>query len=681
MSETLTFTAAATVAGSHAPVAAAAGAAKGKTRRFNVMAYSGGPISQYWSDEPIYVDLQGMSWPSKQRPVLLQHDPGIDSIVGQTTDIRVDNPQALAALAVDFDVMSPVDDVGEVSNAAKVVSLADQGFQWQASIGADVLKSQRIGPQETATVNGRTVNGPARIIRQSRLREVSICSLGADDTTNASLAAAAALQGGSQMSKANGSTQAPAVVTTDNTPAPIAASAPAPAAAPAAAASTPATAPAPAAAPAAPAAPVQASNLSDDDVNRIAAAVAATALAAQRGGRPVPPTPAIHTAASTSEPRTDILQAALCRAGGLRTLEKDFDDKTLTACDRQFRRGCGPQEVLIQAARANGYVGRETFKDSDCMREILRAAFATHDIQDILSATVNKFLLQGFLSTDQSWRKIATTRNVNDFKDVTGYQLTGSFEFVPQAETGEFKMATAGTVSYKNRARTYGIGTNFSREQMINDDLSALTGIPARIGRGASLNLNTVFWTTWLANSYTQKVNGVEATASFFSSGNKNLLTGASSAFGVESVTAAEVKFLEQTDYDGKPLGIIPKFLLVPPALNTPALTLLRSTEIRDTTSSTKYPTANPHMGKYEPIVTPYLSNPTISGYSRTAWTLMADPADLALIEVCFLNGIEQPTIEQAEMDFSTLGIQFRGFWDHGTTLVEPRAGVRADGV
>ncbi len=115
---------------------------------------------------------------------------------------------------------------------------------------------------------------------------------------------------------------------------------------------------------------------------------------------------------------------------------------------------------------------------------------------------------------------------------------------------------------------------------------------------------------------------------------------------------------MDLCDSDGKPIGIMPAILLVPTALSAMATQLYKSVELRDTTASTKYPIANPHQGKFRTEVSRYLTNSHYTGYSSKAWYLLADPGDLPVIEVAFLNGQESPTIETAEADFSVLGIK-----------------------
>ena len=126
-------------------------------------------------------------------------------------------------------------------------------------------------------------------------------------------------------------------------------------------------------------------------------------------------------------------------------------------------------------------------------------------------------------------------------------------------------------------------------------------------------------------------------------------------------------------------LGIKPAILLVPPGLGVTAKTYYTSTEVRDTTSSTKYGTANVFAGMYRPVVSAYLASSSMGGaYSATTWYLLANPADLANIETVFLNGQQSPTVESTDADFSTLGIQSRGYWDFGCALSEYRAGVKS---
>ena len=66
---------------------------------------------------------------------------------------------------------------------------------------------------------------------------------------------------------------------------------------------------------------------------------------------------------------------------------------------------------------------------------------------------------------------------------------------------------------------------------------------------------------------------------------------------------------MDQTDGDGKPIGVMPAILLVPTALSAIGSQLFKSLELRDTTANTKFPVANPHQGKFRVEVSRYLAN------------------------------------------------------------------------
>jgi hypothetical protein len=395
-----------------------------------------------------------------------------------------------------------------------------------------------------------------------------------------------------------------------------------------------------------------------------------TELEVLRASRPK--APAAHIPDNTMSGR--ILEAACMLSAKFEGVEQEFDEKTLTAADKRFHGGIGLQELLLEAAWANGYTGR-TFRDT---RSVLRAAFAadvqasfsTVDIDGILSNLANKFLLLGFFSVERIWRNICAVRNVRDFKTITSYRLIGADQYQPIGRGGEIKSGTLGNETYTNKADTMALLLSIDRRDIINDDLGAITTVPRKLGRGSGLAINDVFWRIFLNN------------AAFFAAGNNNYLSGAGSVLSINGLTAAETAFDNQVDAEGKPIGIAPTIILVPTALNAIGTQIFKATELRDnTTNKSGYPTANPHQGKYQVQASRYLGNAQYPGASSTAWYLLADPADLPVIEVAFLNGQEAPTIQTAEADFNVLGIQMRGYHDFGVAQQDPRGGVASAGV
>jgi hypothetical protein len=399
--------------------------------------------------------------------------------------------------------------------------------------------------------------------------------------------------------------------------------------------------------------------------------VTRTELEVLRADRPKAPAAHVPDNSMTGT----VLEAACMLTGGIKgdDIMAAYGEKPVEIADKRFKGGIGLQELLLEAAWANGYEGRN-FRDS---RAVLRfafgtglqaAGFSTIDIGGILSNVANKFLLDGFFSVERAWRNVCAVRNVSDFKTVTSYRLIGKDQYEIVAPGGELKHGTLGEEKYTNKADTYGLLLAIDRRDVINDDLGAITTVPRKLGRGSGLKINDVFWTVFIANS------------DFFKTANKNYLTGTDTVLSIDGLTKAEVAFLDQTDSDGKPIGILPQIVLVPTALSAIGTMLYKSLEIRDTTANTKFPVANPHQGKFRVEVSRYLANSGYTGSSAKAWYLLADPNDLPVIEVAFLNGQESPTIETAEADFNVLGIQMRGYHDFGVALQDPKGGIKSKG-
>ena len=84
--------------------------------------------------------------------------------------------------------------------------------------------------------------------------------------------------------------------------------------------------------------------------------------------------------------------------------------------------------------------------------------------------------------------------------------------------------------------------------------------------------------------------------------------------------------FLEQVKPNGRPLGLEPAILLVPPALRVSADQLMTSVKLNETTTANKpKPVDNTFAGKFRVEHSAYLSNATVhTNASNKAWYLLA---------------------------------------------------------
>ncbi len=464
---------------------------------FEIVAYTGRAIRQSWSRNPLVVDLAGMDTSRQAIPILWGHEASLDAVLGQSTIVANDGEQITLAGEL----------IGEGQVADRVISLAKKGLRLQASIGADTGRIENVAPGEVVTVNGREFTGPISVVRASSLREVSIVLFGADANTSAAIAAEAneVLSMSDQLNEmpveaAVPQTEAPAIVAVESQPAPVA-----------------------------------------DDTAKIKAdllrEIKAELLADVRAARPA--APAVHVIEKVDGPA--VVEASLCLAGGLPDVERHFDGRTLEAANK--RRGVSLGETLLQAARANGYNGEGHRISNGNLRTIMAAAFATHSISNVLAATYAKFLLAGFNAVEATWDRIAMIRSVADFKTVTGVRLNGGFEFEEVGNGGELKSADASDETRTIKARTYGRLTSVTRQDIINDDLGALSAVPQRLGRGAAIKLNKVFWSEFESSnsSYYAKESAA-----------------AGNALSLSSLKTAAASYRKLQDPDGNPLGIAP---------------------------------------------------------------------------------------------------------------------------
>lgn len=677
----------------------------------DILAYTGGEIRP-WGWGRVVIDLAGLKADNKPA-LLLDHDPR--QICGQATEVIINKNNVKVTGVLTGDANNPDDPTGKICLHAK------NGFVWKNSVGVRVKRVEYAKGE--VVVNGQRF-ADIDIIREGLLAEISFLSIGADKNAYAKVAAAENKNEGFAMDKVfaewlrgqgfDPDNIAEEVLTALTTVYQNEQAADKPPANPA------------------PNNPNNNNLNANGNPNPVDAAlqpirdrqnrqtarmeflrafgekypaqieiIEATGRVAEQQdwtkdtleltllrdlnlgtGASARINTGIRDGASNVE-SAQVYEASLCAAGGMseQSLRKNFNDRTLETAQRKYRGRFSLGELLICAARANGYTGynlRDTeeilqlaFKPTnDRTNGLVRAAGnpSTFDISGILSNIANKFIVDYFNSVEQVWQLIAATRPVNDFKQITIYSLTGDFQYEQVPVGGKLAHATAGETSYTNQAKTYGRMFSIDRRDLINDDLGAFTQVSRKLGRGGALSLNKQFWTEFLNN------------ASFFASGNNNFLDGVDTALSLTSLEAAEQLFLVMTDPDGNPLGLTPSILLVPPTLKRLAMKIVGSAEDRNPDSAVPYGTTNTYNGEYRVASSAYMENALLTGNSALKWYLMANPNDMPVIEVCFLNNIQRPTVESAQADFETLGIKLRAFFDFGVAKQEPRGGVAMKG-
>lgn len=684
-----------------------------KRPTFEIVAYNGDKMRPGGYYREVVIDLAGLE-ANSTIPILLDHDP--TQIVGQANEVRIGNK------SVTMSGVFTGDHTVAGEPAHKVASHAKNGLNWAASVGVAPGKTESISENQTVTVNGREFKGPILVVRTGRLGETSFVAIGADKTAGAKVAASAKgipmneqfekwlkanelFDGFEALSKKAQAKikaqyeaeQEPEEGEEEESPAPTP-KRKVKAAGSAALRETVER--------------VRAKNKRSNEISEIAAGLirsrpdmvdeimAGVERATENNDAPndfkltmlemlggSPEVGGKSGQIKTLEPHSAIvLEASICKLAKLPNIEKHFKEPVLDAADQAFNNGIGIRRFLEIAAQRNyredlrcdGQLRRvmeAAFPPKLAMANILRAGWSGLDTAGILSNVANKFAREQFMATEQEWRKIASTASVSDYKQITTYSLTGDLTYEELGAGGEIKHGKLGETSYTNQAKTHAKMLKITEPDIVNDNLKVFQNIGKRLGRGGQNALNKAVWGLFNANS------------AFFTTGRNNKASGATTALSPDSLEQFMTLFLKQTDPDGLPTGVEPKLLVVPPELWTKAKRLMESESLRElnaassgTSSAKTYGTANPWANKFQIVMSRFLSSTALGG-STTAWYLLADPNEMPVIEVCFLNGQEYPAVESADADFNELGVQFRGRIDFGVSFQEYRGGVMSAGA
>ena len=583
-----------------------------KPVRCTGVAYSGGSFRQWWSALPCYVDLSGMRM-AEQVCLMYDHDYDPECRLGV---IEAKNDGKTLTIDGEFDTGNPL---------AQSIIRSGKKFNWQLSIGAENVKVERVDEGTVETINGNTVNGPALVVRESVLREVSIVAIGADAKTSMEIRA-------SLMAPEPDEHVVQAVAQAE------------------------------------PAVEIEKHETTEEDIDmneELNAKLNAITDGLTKLSERIEETEKrIETQASRPAPEicvrntddiatADVLQAAVEQAMGV----TPTDTKAADIADRKFHGQMGLKQLYTECAHAGGWNGYLNNGNLGEAVSAIKASFSTVNLPGILSNAINKRIKAGWDYAEDSWRKIADITSVSDYKQFSTYVLNSKGDYEEVANGGTIPTGELAETGYSNQLKRYGLMFSIDEMDIINDDLNAINQRAFQFGRKASLKLNKVFWTLFQADT------------DFFKTANNNIITGAG-ALDASSLAKLVKAFRKQTDVNGDILGYEPRILLVPAALEVEAQKLYDDAEIRDTAASKQYLTGNPWRGKFVPVASAYLT-------SDDDYYLLADPTIAATMQVAFLNGQQAPVVESNPTNFDTFGISYRGKFSFGVAFMDTKAGIK----
>lgn len=294
-----------------------------------------------------------------------------------------------------------------------------------------------------------------------------------------------------------------------------------------------------------------------------------------------------------------------------------------------------------------GYVDEE---------QLVRAAITgTSDFPLILSNVVNKSVAQAWEGAGTTFQVWTRKGNVVDFKPASRVALSEADELLPMGEHGEFQHAEVTERGYTVQVGTFGRAFSMTRKALINDDLDILSTIPAKYSAAARRMINRMAYAVIVNN------DNLPDNVPLFHENHGNLAA-TGGAPSVLTLAAARAAMRRHKNIRGQEsLNIVPRYIIVPPELETSTEQLVGSI-----VDPTKYnSTPNPFANKLAVVSDAELADPK-------AWYLAADPSMVDTVEVTYLNGKDTPTIESAVV-FDTLGIRWRIYIDFGVRALDHR--------
>ena len=256
--------------------------------------------------------------------------------------------------------------------------------------------------------------------------------------------------------------------------------------------------------------------------------------------------------------------------------------------------------------------------------------------------------------TFKAWMKEV---DVPDFRVMTDLTATvGGGRLDKTLENGDLKELSANEKAESWKIETFGNKFVLTRQMIINDDLGNFTGIIQTFGRMAMTTANGIAYD--LLQNKGDYANYKMADGSGIWIAGRNNTTDA--VLSSEALSAGRLKMSKHLSIDGKtPLNIVPKYLVVSPALEVTAMEILGALS-KIGTDNVNVPNVNKNA--YVLIVDPEIE-------SDTAWYLLADYRTL---KMGYLAGTNRSPV--TKMNDSTIArTTYEGVFDLGVTVEDYR--------
>ncbi len=320
--------------------------------------------------------------------------------------------------------------------------------------------------------------------------------------------------------------------------------------------------------------------------------------------------------------------------------------------------------VEMAGGNARGMTPQELARAAlGCDRQAVRAAgmHTTSDFPLLLGSTVNRTLRDAYTNAPQTWRPLGRQTTVPDFRAVTRAALGDIAALEQVKEHGEYKYGTLSEDGAPIKVAKFGKIIAITWETIVNDDLGALTRIPAALGNAAATTESNVVWALLLGNP-----NFTDGTP-FFHADHGNL-AGSGGAINTTTLAAARAAMRKQKSKAGEFLNLAPEFLVVGPD---------KELEAYQFTSSNYVPAKNADINDVRNASLTVIVDARITG---NQWYLYAAPGAIDTFEYAYLEG-EQGVFTETREGFEVDGMEIKARLVFGAANIDFRGAYKNPGA
>jgi HK97 family phage prohead protease len=325
-----------------------------------------------------------------------------------------------------------------------------------------------------------------------------------------------------------------------------------------------------------------------------------------------------------------------------------YAGRSLTDCAGRFARSVGfkGSDDWSKKDRAHFVLGElSQVKGARDAANISTASFPNF----VMANVITKIIAKGYeAAANPDLAKIREVQMVPDFKAARIGGL-GTANLQETAENVAFPELAKAEGYFDTTAKMWGGTLSLSLQALINDDTASFDRSLRQAGAIAQKTIDRRTVQKLLRGTATTDASTWTNNTS--SGCTMVYATGDQIAAARANIYRASVGMMNKVGLDGNPLGSMPRFLVCGPTNSLFAKGLLQSVGGQVVGNS----------GDLELVVTPWLEATALTGYSTTAYYLMADPMVTTGLVLSLISGYE--SVQVQEYDAGAVGARKWKIW------------------